>query len=504
MIRYKITGLFTILLFSINCLAQPSNSELTSKIHAYYGNVSDIVSISFHDAKIEKRWEKNGWKYYWSKHYNIKTKTEYPGVFSLSYGGVQYHKNGSSYSYDRILGGAPIGYEGIPNPSNAEINAHLKSTYDPLNFYSNYLMNYLIDAPNNIRLTNDPQWKWTKLNAVSFNVVASFTRKTDDIGGVEEQEGVFRITLQRSNDGIVFDPDAKLLNNGKWLPVPRGDKKSLKTIKRFSISKEELNTTKTLAQLNAVRHAAEFKKSLTIVDIPEFESGNHLMQFTHELLLEGDSAKITAFMYQMFPRNYFEEWSDIILNQNGESMLAEATEDLTNYSKAFCQHPRIKEIGDNYVKFYDLNKRRFNRIHISYNSNRWYITDIGYTIRQDDFTGYEENGMTYCDGSPIFINDEAQFSKGDKIVLFEGGIWRDGEILVADMSRGGYSVKYGVSGLTVWKYVNEVKSRSTSNEQTNDPQEANPQVENNTSSEPPKKKLKIKMPKVKIKLRGGN
>jgi len=212
-----------------------------------------------------------------------------------------------------------------------------------------------------------------------------------------------------------------------------------------------------LAQLNAVRHAEEFKKSLAIVDVPKFKSTNHVLQFTHELFLEGDEAKVTAFMYQMFPRNYFQDWSDIVLNQNGERILAEATEDLVNYSKAFCQHPVIKDIGPGYVNFYDRSKKRFNRIKVSNDDGRWYITDIGYTIRRDDFPSYESNGENNCEGSVIYIEDASIYKVGDKVQILERGNWFDAEILKVNMAMGGYDVKYGISGLKIWKYVNEVR-----------------------------------------------
>ncbi|NOQ71948.1 MAG: hypothetical protein GQ574_08100 [Crocinitomix sp.] len=455
-IKILIASIF--LVFSVSTSwAQPSDEALKAKVVANFKSVSNLT---FRHAQSEKRWENGGWTYYWSKGYNYKVKTEYPGVFKKQYGGVQYVKNGSSYSYDRILTGGFDGYEGIPNPSREEMNAHLKNSFDPLTFYSGYLMNYLIEAPTTIELAEDPKWRWIDLNEVRCNVTATYTLKTNDIGEVQQQKGIFQIMLQRSADGITYSPDAKLLYKGKWLPVPKGSKVSSEKIKTFFLSAEELDTTKTLAQKNAVRHAEEFKKSLAIVQLPEFKSANHVLQFTHELLLEGDEAIIIAYMYQMFPRNYFQDWSDIVLNQNGERMLGKATEDLLNYSKAFCQHPVIKDIGPSYVNFYDRSKKRHNRINVAYENQRWYITDIGYTIRRDDFSAYESNGEGNCEGSVIFIDEKPVYNVGDKVQIFERGNWYDAEVLKADMSMGGYSVKYGVSGLTIWKYVNDVRSNS--------------------------------------------
>ncbi|MFT4600133.1 MAG: hypothetical protein ACI857_000303, partial [Arenicella sp.] len=423
----------------------------------YYKDPSKISALTFGKADLEKRWNKDHWTYYWSKGFKCKLKTEYGGVYALHYGGVQYIKTGSSYSYDNMLTAGFDEYIGIPLPEKSTINAHLKKSFDPLNFYGGYLLNYVVEAPNNIELAEDPNWTWVDLNRLRCNVTATYTLKTNNIGGMEVQKGIFEIVLERSSDGVTFDSDAKLLNGGKWLPVPKGDNNKTESLKKFALTKTEADAKKTLAQLNAVRAAEEFKKSLAVIDVPKFKSGNHLMQFTHELLLEGDEAKVTAFMYKMFPKYFFEEWSDVVLNQNGERMMGEALEDLPNYKRAFCQHPVIKEISAGYVRFYDRSKKRFNRINISYDNDRWYITDVGYTIRSEDFPAYEQSAEDNCEGNLIFIDEEAVFKPGERIKVLERGTWFDGEVVSSDMTKGGYNVTYGRSNLAAWKFVNEIK-----------------------------------------------
>lgn len=446
-----------LLLLSVSAFGQPSNEELKSKVNSHYKNSTKISDLTFGKASVEKRWKKDHWAYYWSKDYNCKFKTEYPGVYALHYGGVQYIKSGSSYTYDNMLTAGFDEYIGIPLPEKSAVNAHLQKSFDALNFYDGYLLNYIVDAPNSIELADDPKWKWVDLNRLRCNVTTTYTLKVNDIGAMEEQKGTFEIVLERSADGVTYNSDAKLLNNGKWLPVPKGFKKNTEALKKFTLTKEEADARKTLAQLNAVRAAEEFKKSLAVIDVPKFKSGNHLMQFTHELLLEGDEAKVTAFMYQMFPKYFFEEWSDVVLNQNGERMMAEALEDLPNYKRAFCQHPVIKEISAGYVRFYDRSKKRFNRINISYENDRWYITDVGYTIRSEDFSLYEQSAEDNCEGNLIFIDEEAVFKPGDRIKVLERGTWFDGQVVSSEMSKGGYNVTYGRSNLAAWKFVNEVK-----------------------------------------------
>jgi hypothetical protein len=457
--KTKAILLFTLFIFtSIIGFGQPSESQLRSKVNDYFGDVSFIQSIKFETPKLEKRWVKDSWKYFWSRKYIIKGKTEYSGIYQIVYGGVQYEKRGSNYTFKNILTGGVSGYEGIPNPSTSEINAHLKKSFDPLNFYGNYTMNYLIDAPNTVHLADEPNWKWNGLNEVKCDVISNYTVLSNNIGGVQEKEGTFRITLYRSADGINFNKDAKLLKTGKWLPLEKGKEKNPKILKSYSISKEELSKKKTFSQLHAVKYAEEVQKTLANVEMPKFKNANHLMQFTHELLIEGDAEKVKAFCYQMFPKYLFEEWSDVVLNSRGKEQLKKILKDLDSYKIGFCKHPIIKEIGSTYVRFYDRNKKRMNNIRLTHEDDRWYVTEMKYFISKDDLVGFEQNQETNCGENPIFLDEAPLFKKGDKVEIFHSGNWKTAEILKAEMEKGGYSVKYGTSGLTEWKYVSEVRS----------------------------------------------
>lgn len=469
MLKRIIPLFFTCLFISTFAYAQPSESQLKTRVVDYYGDASFIHSIEFQKPKLEKRWVKDSWKYYWSRKYNIKGKTDYTGVYEIIYGGVQYIKNGSNYTFSNILTGGKSGYEGIPNPSVSEINTHLKNTFDPLDFYGNYKMNYLIDAPNTIRLANEPNWKWNGLNEVMCDVVSKYTVLTNNIGGVQDKAGTFRITLTRSEDGISFDPAAGLLKSGKWLPLEKGKESDPKILKSYTISKDELSKTRTFAQKHAIRHAEEFKKSLQVIEMPEFEYTNHLLQFTHELMIEGDKDKITAFCYQMFPSYLFEEWSEIVLNKNGQEKLDKILKDIEYYKLAFCKHPIIKEIGTTYVRFYDRNKKRMNNIGVSWENDRWYVLEMKYFIGQEDLADFEKNKEDNCGENPIYLEDEPFFKTGDKVEIYHGGSWRDAVILKPEMYEGGYSVKYGVSGLTEWKYVSEVRAGETVVEEAAEP-----------------------------------
>ncbi len=459
----KIKNLLLLIAFTSSCFiafAQPSESQLNKKVQAYVKDPSRIISIEYSPSKIEKRWYNNHWTTFWSRACVVKMGTGHSGIYKKLYGGVEYFKEGSSYTYFGMLTFGLIGFEGITNPNVEEINAHLTATYDPLDFYQSYQMNYLIDAPNTVKLAKNPDWRWKGLNKVVCNVVSTYTTLVNDIGDVEVREGTFPIILYRSADGVTYNEEDDLLKSGKWLPAEKAREESKVVIKSYRLSKIELAEVKTLAQLNAVRHAEEFKKSLAVVELPEFKSANHLMQFTHELLIEGDKDKVTAFFYKMSTDYMFEEWSDIVLNRNGKEALEKLLENLEYYKVAFCKHPIIRDIGSSYVRFYDRNKKRLNNITVSYKNDRWYVTDMKYGIYQEDFADYEKNQDDKCGENPIYLDAEPQFKVGDMIEITYGSSWMDAEVLSVEMEKGGYNVKYGVSGLTDWRYVSEVRAKA--------------------------------------------
>src|SRR5690554_2273184 len=201
------------------------------------------------------------------------------------------------------------GYEGIPIPAKDELNKILQEKFDPVNFYSGYLLGYIVDAGKNIEVAEGTDFKWVGLNRLRFNVKTTYELKPSNIGNMAVREGIFKVYLERSADGKTFDKDAKLLLDGECLPVANGSLYEEKDIKEYKISQKEQDAMNTLKELGAVRVAEEFKKSLVPLDMPDFKSSNHLMQYIHEMLIEGDEEKVKSLLYNMLPRFYFVEWS---------------------------------------------------------------------------------------------------------------------------------------------------------------------------------------------------
>ena len=109
-------------------------------------------------------------------------------------------------SYD-VMGGRHVfwksfttsnSYEGIPDPTAADIQA-LIGKFGMEQFMGNYYFNRVIGRVESIGLAAEPKYVWHTQNSVSFNVVAVYTEKTNDIGGRQRVARTFEIRLYRDS-----------------------------------------------------------------------------------------------------------------------------------------------------------------------------------------------------------------------------------------------------------------------------------------------------------------
>jgi hypothetical protein len=89
-------------------------------------------------------------------------------------------------------------YEGIPDPTAADVEA-LISKFGLEKFMGQYHFNHVIGKVESIGLAKEPKYLWHTPNQVTFNVVAVYTEKTNDIGGRERVARTLEIRLYRDN-----------------------------------------------------------------------------------------------------------------------------------------------------------------------------------------------------------------------------------------------------------------------------------------------------------------
>jgi hypothetical protein len=171
--------------------AQPSDAQIKKDLTG-----AKTVSVSLGaPGKIE--WSKTYKKYVWTRSFTAKVKTDEPGIFVIVKGYASYDVMGGRYVYWKSFT-TSNSYEGIPDPTAADVQA-LLSKFGAEQFMGNYHFNHVIGKVESIGLAAEPKYVWHTPNSVSFNVVAMYTERTNDIGGRQRVARTFEIRLYRDS-----------------------------------------------------------------------------------------------------------------------------------------------------------------------------------------------------------------------------------------------------------------------------------------------------------------
>jgi hypothetical protein len=172
--------------------AQPSDAQIKKDLTG-----ARTVSITLgKPGTIE--WSKTYKKYVWNRSFTAKLKTEDPGIFVIVKGYASYDVMSGRYVFWKTFT-TSNNYEGIPDPTAADVQALIRE-FGVEKFMGNYHFNQVIGSVESIGLAAEPNYLWHTPNSVSFNVVAMYTEKTNDIGGRQKVSRTFEIRLYR--DGV--------------------------------------------------------------------------------------------------------------------------------------------------------------------------------------------------------------------------------------------------------------------------------------------------------------
>lgn len=191
-----LTGLATLLILLgvgfVNAVsAQPSDAQIKKDLTG-----AKTVSVALgKPGKIE--WSKTYKKFVWTRSFTAKVKSDEPGVFVIVKGYASYDVMGGRYVFWRSFT-TSNSYEGIPDPTATEVDA-LVGKFGAEQFMGNYYFNRVIDRVESLGLASEPKYVWHTPNSVSFNVVAVYTEKTNDIGGSQRVARTLEIRLYRDS-----------------------------------------------------------------------------------------------------------------------------------------------------------------------------------------------------------------------------------------------------------------------------------------------------------------
>lgn len=174
--RTRVVVVYSIILVSLVMMLGVSSVQAQPSAAQVKKDVSGPKTISVTVlGKGTRVWSKGYSKYVWDVPYSAKVKSEEPGVNILVEATASYDIAGGRYVYWKSFVGSNL-FEGIPNPTEAEVAALLKQ-FGP----QKIMMGEFYSAVNieGVALAEKPRFEWHNLNSVSFTVYATFTEKVD-------------------------------------------------------------------------------------------------------------------------------------------------------------------------------------------------------------------------------------------------------------------------------------------------------------------------------------
>jgi hypothetical protein len=172
-------------------LAQPTDAQIKKDLTG-----AKTVAVSLGKAGT-KEWSSTYKKFIWTRSFTAKVKADDPEIFVIVKGYIAYDIVGGKYVKWRTFT-TSNSYEGISDPTAADVQA-LVTKFGAEQFMGNYYFNRVVGKIESIRLAGEPKFEWHTPNSVSFNAIAIYTERINDIGGKERVARTIRIRLYRDN-----------------------------------------------------------------------------------------------------------------------------------------------------------------------------------------------------------------------------------------------------------------------------------------------------------------
>jgi hypothetical protein len=186
-----IATLSLVLIFSFSAFAQPTDAQIKRDLTG-----AKTVTITLGKSGTVE-WSSTYKKYLWTRNFTAKVKTDDPDIFIIVTGYAAYDVVGNRYTFWKSFV-TSNSYEGIADPTAADVQALIRK-FGLQQFMGSYHFNHVIGKVEAIELAAEPKFEWHTPNSVSFNVLAVYLERTNDIGGREKVARTFRIRLYRDN-----------------------------------------------------------------------------------------------------------------------------------------------------------------------------------------------------------------------------------------------------------------------------------------------------------------
>lgn len=267
-----------------------------------------VLSITFTKSTGTKSWNSSTKVFEYVRGVHVMRSTEIPGVKLLVIGDAVYQSYSGVYKYwkFRVIENR---YDGIPNPTEAEVIAVLSKEWPK--FYG-HQQTMIVELARQPKFATEPAWTWHDPKSVSVLLTAAYEMIRPGQRMQEAVEQDFEVRLYRD--------DMK----GRWLRFlsqAKGDPRVL--------SSKQLTPTqaanKPRLNLQLANAAAEQKiASLPAVSLPAFGSAKEVADYAYKVLRDGDEKQLEAFLRRtLAPRFY--EGNGPALSAFGEQLLRDVT-----------------------------------------------------------------------------------------------------------------------------------------------------------------------------------
>jgi len=315
----------------------------------------------------------------------IVLKSEYPGIKLRVIGDAVYQRVGrGKFTYWKFRV-AENRYDGIPNPTAAEIKAIIET--DRVKELGEGLANTIVKVVEEPTLAPDPQWTWHDPKSVSFQMVA----KVDQVASYTELETV-AVTL----DVRLYRDDMK----GAWTRFFVSPSKR-EPLGRTKYTSDEISRMPRLIQQAAELAAKTAAAKLPQVSIPEFASAEELARFVHRTLREGPREQAEAVLRALLTPSHYATGSTVLLASSGERLVADSLDTAfgaaATYAQQYCAAPVMEARGSKtHVSIIGVKTNLVSEVTAIQTGGKlvdgvevganWMLDDLKVRVRDDDQT----------------------------------------------------------------------------------------------------------------------
>ncbi|MDD3741359.1 MAG: hypothetical protein PHH30_08965 [Bacteroidales bacterium] len=400
-----------ILLFVMTCFfitsyyAQPSETVMINKIKSSNtsGNLLNVELLG--SGTSEKVFEDNAWHTYYRRSYKTKSKTDYPGIFFIYFGSIQYELVGGAYQYDRMLVGE-WHYEGVPDPNKEEILALLNS--DLIKYLGRNTYNDIVGDLSEITFPDDVKFHWHELTSVSFLTNVTYSEK---ISYTEVRKAEHTIEVRLYADEF----------KGPWksfLSTKKDDGSTKNSGEIIKYTAEEMAQMKTLSELDEENAAKAYTSSLPEVEeIPSFESDKQLFYYVHEIIMTKPTEEVKAYLFKMLEKSCFEDNSTVLLKSWAQKWYDNIGSNHQAYINAHCLYPTVKAYQSGMITFYDRENTRMLRIVGVEQDGTFKLREIAfYPASSTDIERMKNNDNNCGEKPDLTVRKIMSYEIGDKVI----------------------------------------------------------------------------------------